>query len=174
MPLSSTRPDARPIAPELFRSAFRAHPAGLAVVTAAGPTGPVGLTASSVISVSADPPAVAFSFSGGQSAAQLVEAETAVVHLMNAAQLDLVRAFSTSGADRFTDEMDWELLPSGEPLLAAAPWALRCRITHRVPVGGSLLLAAAVLEIRGHPGKAEPLVYHDRSFHQLSDQSRIA
>ena len=35
---------------DLFKDAFRAHPAGIAVLTAQGPDGPVGLTASSVSS----------------------------------------------------------------------------------------------------------------------------
>ncbi len=40
-----------------FKSAFRNHPAGVSVVTADPGDGPVGLTATSVISVSANPPA---------------------------------------------------------------------------------------------------------------------
>lgn len=39
-----------------FKSAFRNHPAGVSVVTADPGDGPVGLTATSVISVSANPP----------------------------------------------------------------------------------------------------------------------
>ena len=41
---------------EAFKDAFRAHPAGVAIITAKGSSGPVGLTASSVSSVSAEPP----------------------------------------------------------------------------------------------------------------------
>ena len=45
-----------------FRAIFRQHPAGVAVVTLVAEDGrPVGFTATSVISVSADPPLVAFS-----------------------------------------------------------------------------------------------------------------
>ncbi|MDQ4491258.1 flavin reductase family protein [Sinomonas sp. ASV486] len=157
----------------VFREAFRSHPAGVAVVTAAGPEGPVGLTASSVASVSVDPPALAFSVSGGRSAAQLVEAETVVVHLMDADRLDLVRTFATPGTPRFTADMDWETLPTGEPWLRQAPWALRCRIEHRVPVGSSVLLTAIVLDIRMHDDVGEPLVYHDRAFHSLGGHSLL-
>lgn len=173
MTISSLSAAATTAGAELFKDAFRAHPAGVAVVTATGTAGPVGLTASSVASVSADPPALAFSVSGGQSAAQLVEAQTVVVHLMGAQQLDMVRAFSTPGAPRFTDQMDWELLASGEPLLRAAPWALRCEITHRVPVGRSVLIAATVLEVRAQAAGGDPLVYHDRAFHRLGHHSRL-
>ncbi|MFI7578956.1 flavin reductase [Kocuria kalidii] len=173
MTISSLSAATTTVGGELFKDAFRAHPAGVAVVTAAGPDGPVGLTASSVASVSADPPALAFSVSEGRSASQLAGAGTVVVHLMGAQQLDLVRAFSTRGAPRFTDRMDWELLASGEPLLRAAPWALRCEIAHRVPVGGSVLIAATVLDVRTVAGGGEPLVYHDRAFHCLGPHSRL-
>ncbi|MGP0222154.1 flavin reductase family protein [Paenarthrobacter sp. NCHU4564] len=170
MPLSSAPADTTH---HLFRSAFRSHPAGVAIVTAASEVGPVGLTASSIASVSAEPPALSFSLSGSRSAEQLIQAETVVVHMMDAGQLDLVKTFSKPGTERFTTAMDWATLPTGEPLLRAAPWALRCRITHRVPVGTSILLAAEVLEILGQPGTADPLVYHDRWFHRLTDASRI-
>lgn len=158
----------------LFKDAFRTHPAGVAVITAAGADGPIGLTASSVASVSVDPPALAFSVSGGHAATQLAQAETAIVHLMGTDQLELVRAFATSGAPRFTDDHDWSVLESGEPLLHDAPWALRCELLHKVPVGGSVLMAAEVLGIRPGGDHGSPLVYHDRTFHALGEHSRVA
>lgn len=41
--------------PDLLRSVFRRHAAGVAVITAQDATGPVGFTATSLSSVSADP-----------------------------------------------------------------------------------------------------------------------
>lgn len=155
---------------ELFREAFRHHPAGVAIVTAADPE-PVGITASSVASVSADPPALSFSVSGGSSAARVAEAETVVVHLMDAAHVDTVKRYATPGAERFL-EGTWEPAATGEPVLNDAPWALRCRIVRRVPVGGSLLVAAEVDQIlRGE--HSEPMVYHNRAFHRLTEASLI-
>ena len=53
-----------------FRDTFRHHPTGVAVVTARdGAGGPVGLTASSVASVSLAPPALVVSVSHRSSAA---------------------------------------------------------------------------------------------------------
>jgi len=48
---------------EHFREAFRRHPAGVAVITADPGDRPVAMTVSSLISVSAAPPIVAFSLS---------------------------------------------------------------------------------------------------------------
>ncbi|ASN18494.1 flavin reductase family protein [Arthrobacter sp. YN] len=152
---------------ELFKAAFRSHPAGVAIITASGPEGAVGLTASSVASVAVDPPTLAFSVTGGRSASHIAAAQTIVVHLVGADQVDLVRTFSDPTAPRFTSDMDWELLPTGEPLLREAPWALRCEIVHRAPLGGSVLLAATVVDIRFSPADSAPLVYHNREFHTL-------
>lgn len=160
--------------PLLFREAFRGHPAGLAVITAAGPTGPIGLTASSVSSVSADPPALVFSLSGRTTAPLLAAADTVLVHLMDAGQADTVRTFATPGSARFTDDMDWEFLPTGEPLLRHSAWALRCSITDRVDVGSSRVVVAAVLGVQGQGSGHGPLVYHDRTYHRLSEGSSLA
>lgn len=152
---------------QLFRAAFRTHPAGVAIVTATCPEGAVGLTASSVASVAVDPPTLAFSVTGGRSASHIAAAQTIVVHLVGVDQVELVRTFADPSAPRFTDSMDWEVLPTGEPLLREADWALRCEIIHRAPLGGSVLLAARVLEIRSNPSGSAPLVYHNREFHTL-------
>ncbi|KNC19365.1 hypothetical protein AC792_06700 [Arthrobacter sp. RIT-PI-e] len=171
VPAVSALPDA-----DLFKLAFRHHPAGIAVLTAQGGDGPVGLTASSVSSVSAEPPVLAFSVStASASAAALITADTLVVHLLGADQLELARLFATRGADRFGGTTRWHTLPTGEPLLTDAPWALRCAILHRLPVGGSMILAAEVVSVEqssddaGHP----PLVYHDRAYHRLTERSLL-
>ena len=51
------------ITPDELKALFRGHPAGVAVITADDGTGPVGMTASSVFSVSVAPPLVVFSAS---------------------------------------------------------------------------------------------------------------
>ncbi len=156
-----------------FKAAFGNHPAGVAIVTARGLTGPVGLTASSVSSVSAEPPVLSFSLSSRTgSAAEIAAAETFVVHLLTADNLDLARIFSRSGSGnfgsgRFTGSMNWTWLESGEPLLLDASRALRCRVLSRTPAGDSVLIAASVLEIQHGTAAGSPLVYHSRMFHAL-------
>lgn len=66
---------------ERFLSAFGNHPSGVALITADAGDGPAGLTATSVASVSADPPMVMFSASVGSSSTPVVlAARTVVVH----------------------------------------------------------------------------------------------
>ncbi|GAB3611931.1 flavin reductase family protein [Humibacter ginsengisoli] len=164
-------PAPRTATPEAFKDAFRLHPAGIALITALTADGPVGLTASSVASVSADPPALAFSVTRATgSAGGILSAPTHLVHLLDAAHVGLADVFAHSGTDRFTLEQGWSALPTGEPHLPSARVALRCRILQSTPVGSSVLVLAEVLEIHaGEPG--EPVAYLDRAYRALSDPS---
>jgi flavin reductase (DIM6/NTAB) family NADH-FMN oxidoreductase RutF len=96
-----------------FKAAFRNHPAGVAVITADAGDGPVGLTATSVISVSANPALLVFSLSAfSSSAPALAKAETLVVHLLGADQMGLAKTFAAG--HRGTR-------PAQRPHLAARP-----------------------------------------------------
>ncbi|WP_269092213.1 flavin reductase family protein [Arthrobacter hankyongi] len=160
---------------EQFKAAFRNHPAGVAVVTADPGDGPVGLTASSVISVSANPPLLVFSLSAFSSAAPaLARAGTVVVHLLGADQVQLAKTFATGGIDRFADTGSWSRLVTGEPVLAGAPIWLRGRIVDRMEAGDSTVVAVQVLQARAPEQTPDPLVYHNRSWHTLGEQSALA
>lgn len=168
---------------EQFKAAFRTHPAGVAVVTADAGDGPIALTATSVISVSADPPLLVFSVSESSSSLPtLSRAVTVVVHLLAANQLDLAILGATSGIDRFADTSIWSRLPSGEPYFTAAPVWIRGKVVDRMQAGKSVVLAVEAIEARtperGSPAadaaQSRPLVYHNRVWHALGEQSKIA
>lgn len=148
---------------ERMKSAFRRYPTGVAVISALGPDGPVGLTASSVASVSVDPPALSFSVMGTRTARLLLAAESFVVHLLGAGHAGLAREFSHSGGDRFTAEQGWSVLPTGEPILFDAVAALRGTPLHLLPVGESTLVVASIVEVF-HGTEDRPLIHHARSF----------
>ena len=151
---------------ELLKGAFRRYPTGVAVISAAGPDGPVGLTASSVASVSLDPPALSFSVMGTRSARALLAAPSFVVHLLGTAHASLAREFARTGGARFTPEQGWGTLPTGEPILPGALAALRGTPLHRVPVGDSTLVIANVLEVFPGPDGGR-LVHHAGGFSEL-------
>ena len=163
-----------------FKAAFRNHPAGVAIITAQGASGPVGLTASSVFSVSANPPMVAFSLSAHSSSAPAIrEAGTVVVHLLGADQVDLATTFATGGIDRFEDTSTWSRLVTGEPVLPRASAWLRGVIVSEMTAGDSTVVAVQVLQVSrqsaadGDAEQARPLVYHNRSWHSLSSDSLV-
>lgn len=158
-----------------FKLAFRHHAAGVAVVTADAGDGPVGITATSVFSVSAEPPLMVVSISGRTSSAPtLRRAETLVVHLLGARQLHIARLCSTSGIDRFADASLWRRLPSGEPHFPGVPVWIRGRVINRMEAGDSTVIAIHALEsAHGEDGAERPLVYHNRTWHALGGASRI-
>ena len=163
---------------EQFRFAFRSHPAGVAVVTADAGDGPVAMTVSSVASISIDPPTLMFSASAlSSSTSSIRRAETVVVHLLAADQLPLAKLGARKGADRFTGDVKWARLPTGEPYYPGATW-LRGRVTQRIDTHGSTILIIEAIEAKpdadhssDHP---TPLVYHDRRWHMLNEKSTVA
>lgn len=157
---------------EEFKAAFRRFPAGVALISAIGPNGPVGLTASSVASVSLKPVALAFSLSATtRSSRAVLAAETFVVHLLSARDVDVARAFADPNAPRFTAEQGWSTLPTGEPVLPSALVALRCRHLEAVPVGDSTVVVAEVLEIHPNRSAGPALAYYERAYRVVDDST---
>lgn len=153
------------LAREDFTAVFRRHPAGVAVVTLLDGERPVGFTATSVISVSAEPAIFAFSINDTSSSwPALSQALTVTVNLLAEDQRAVSNTFATSGIDRFA-EVDWELSPAGEPVLTGTAGRISGQVIQRVPAGSShlVLVAADSAEV----GAKEPLVYRNRSYHQL-------
>ncbi|WP_022883025.1 flavin reductase family protein [Gryllotalpicola ginsengisoli] len=166
------------LSPAEFKLAFRNHPAGVAVVTADAGDGPAGLTATSVFSVSAEPPLLVFSISRQSSAAPvLLAADTLVVNLLGTDQLEVARLFATSGVDRFADTSIWDRLISGEPYIPGAHAWLRGRVINRMEAGTSTVVVVHALQAKQPAERdaevARPLVYHNRTWHELSDRSKL-
>lgn len=148
-----------------FADLFRRHPAGVAVVTLTDGDRPLGFTATSVISVSAQPAVLAFSINDTSSSwPALSRAETVTVNLLAANQRQVSTVFATSGIDRFA-QVDWHQLPTGEPVLGGTAGWISGRILERVPAGGSHLVIVAA--DRAEIANDEPLVYRNRTYHQL-------
>lgn len=175
--LDRPRPIDDTVSADAFKQLFRGHPGGVALVTAVGPDGPVALTATSVASVSVDPPVLIFSIADASSAAPTIAAaDTIVVHLLDADDLELARLGATSGIDRFADTSRWTPLVTGEPVFSGARAWIRAGIAHRLRAGTSTVIAAQALQVeesRGPGQDARPLVYHDRTWHELGDGSRL-
>ncbi|HEV6951660.1 MAG TPA: flavin reductase family protein [Promicromonospora sp.] len=164
------------LSPEEFKAVFRRHPAGVAVVALLHEGRPVGFTATSVISVSATPPLLAFSLAATSSSWPAVSAARTLAVSFLADHQDGVSArFATSGIDRFADG-GWTALPTGEPVVDGALSWLRGRVVQRTPVGDSYLVSlralAAGVPDAGAPARS-PLVYHDRTYHHLGGHTAL-
>lgn len=157
---------------EQFKYLFRQHPAGVCVITGADDSGRFGFTATSVISVSAAPPVLAFSVAVGSSAWQrLQHTDSLVVNFLDAEVTQLSTRFATRGIDRFAG-VETCTLDTGEPaLVQAAAWT-RGAIEQRTPAGDSVLITVRALDSRvSRSGR--PLVYHDRGYHGLGEHSAL-
>jgi flavin reductase (DIM6/NTAB) family NADH-FMN oxidoreductase RutF len=155
--------------PDLLRSVFRRHAAGVAVITARGDAGPVGFTATSLSSVSAEPPMLSFGIGTGASSWPAVSRAGHVgVHILGEHQEELAATFARSGADRFGGETAWHDGPEGVPVLDDVLAWLVCRVVARVPAGDHRIVLGEV--VLGDPtGPGRPLLYHQGRFNSLRD-----
>lgn len=163
--------DPNPEVTEAFLAAFRRHPAGVAIITGDVGGEPVALTVSSLISVSVDPPTVAFSLSDNSSSARtLARAESVVLHFVQKRNMRLARLCATSGSSRFTPETAWERLPTGEPFYPEVSLRFRAAIRGRLAVRGAFVIAAELVSAStGNHAVSldDTLVYADRAWHGL-------
>lgn len=169
---------ASPATRELFREAFRHHPAGVSVVTADDGTGPVAMTVTSLVSVSVSPPTVAFSLSDQSSSSPTIRAAgSVIIHFLRSSDLALAELCARHGADRFGDAVNWGRLGTGEPLFTDIGTWFRARIVSELPVHGASLVVAELIEgqvfSEEEQASMASMVYMDRQWHALGATSRI-
>ncbi|MFB7482272.1 flavin reductase family protein [Streptomyces anulatus] len=166
--LTITVPSYAPVyAPDRFKQVFRRYPAGVVVVTADSGRGPVGFTATSLTSLSLDPPLVSYGIGVAASSWPHVEAAVStVVNFLGADQESLARTFATSGIDRFAAPTAWRRLPEGEPVLDGVAGWLRLETERIVPAGDHRIVIARVTESWLDEDRA-PLLFHDGAYHSL-------
>lgn len=151
-----------------YRAALRRHPAGVAVITLMSDTGPVGFTATSLTSLSLEPPLVCFNVTHTSSSIDaLRRADSVIVHILGAHQIETAQRFSRSAEGRFADAGAWSVLETGEPLLSDTPTWMRLAVQQLIPAGDSTLVIGGVVHIccQDRTGVTPPpLIYHDGTF----------
>jgi len=151
---------------EAFARLFRGHAASVAVVTTATPSGPVGFTATSVVSVSAEPPVLAFSLNRTSSSWSAVRAGSRVlVHFLAPEHESIATVFSRRDLDRFA-EVDWRWDEHGLPRLDAVSTTAHARLVRGVEAGSSELFLGEVFAIDALEGRS-PLVYCNRAYRRV-------
>lgn len=159
--------------PDLFRSVMRHHAKGVAVVTT-GVDVPVGFCATSLTSISLDPPLVSFtvglhtaSWPGVQSAQHVM------VHLLADGQEGIARTFARSGAEKFGPGTRWHRGAFGLPVLADVLAWMLVEPVNRLPIGDHALVIGRVIAAR-HVAGGRPLVHHNGEFVRLTSPTRLA
>jgi 3-hydroxy-9,10-secoandrosta-1,3,5(10)-triene-9,17-dione monooxygenase reductase component len=141
-----------------FRQVLGHFPTGVVVITAAPPSGPVGMSVGSFTSVSLEPPLVGF-LPGKASASwpAIEEAGVFGVNILGSDQEELCRVFASKADDKFTG-VGWKAGVHGAPLLDGVLAHIECGIESVAEAGDHWWVVGRVLEmVMGHEGL--PLVF---------------
>ena len=150
-----------------FREVMTRFPACVTVVTAQDEHGPVGCTATAVMSLSDRPPSMVVSLNTTSSTlARIVAAGTFAINVLPAHLGHLVQQFATAEAARRFDGVGHGPR-HGAPVLAEAVASVVCEVTHAVPLLDHTLLVGAVVAAEAAEA-GEPLVLYRRAAHRLA------
>ncbi len=161
--MSATR--TRTVALRALRDAFGVFPTGVAVVTTCGADGtPVGVTVNSFVSLSLDPPLVAWSLNrASPSRAAFERNSNFAINVLSAEQIHLSRRFGSRTPDKFSG-LKFDRGAGGAPLLAGSAAHFECRVTAAYP-GGDHVLFVGNVERFAHDSSRVPLMFHAGRYH---------
>ncbi|WP_244557417.1 flavin reductase family protein [Devosia lucknowensis] len=152
-----------------FRTAMSGLASGVTVVTARRGDERVGRTATSVMSLSAQPPALLVSIDIVSRLADLI-AKTGGFSLamLSTEQTDVADAFAgqVPAEQRFAIG-DWGAWPSGQPQLRGTVTSLDCEVIGAMETGTHVLFAGAIVEAESDPGRA-PLIWQRHGYRELA------
>lgn len=155
-----------PIDPDLFREAMSRFASGVTVVTSARGEDRVGITASSFVSVSKDPPLVLVCLTRAHPVLDVIEdAGAFAVNILGAHQLEAGLRFAglrPETPNRF-DGLGWASGPTGSPLLEGSLSSLDCRLVRTHDGGDHAILIGEVVHAVA-AGDGPPLLYHQRTW----------
>ncbi|AYL39250.1 flavin reductase family protein [Streptomyces fungicidicus] len=156
-----------------FRDAMAELASPVTVVTVPdGTGGRRGCTASSVTSLSLDPPLLQVAVAHTSSCHQaLVESEEFVVHVLADRHRWLADRFARQNIDRFAGSGFTTWPGTDLPWFPDATAAFRCLTRQAIPVGDHTLLVGALSAVRRGPSHDTPsdaLLWYRRAFHTLT------
>jgi len=148
--------------PLLFKAAMRRLASSVAIVVARGEAGPVGMAATSITSLTVDPPAVLVCVNRTASLhALLVPTAPLSVNLLSRHQQDISAAFGGAVPREKRFEVGaWQQNRHELPELTEAQANLCCVIDAMLAYGTHSIVIARVLAVRVSESVA-PLIYQD-------------
>jgi flavin reductase (DIM6/NTAB) family NADH-FMN oxidoreductase RutF len=130
-----------------FRHVLGHFATGVAVITAIGPSGPVGMVVSSFTSVSLEPPLVAFlPDRSSTSWPKIRTAGAFCVNILSAGQEELCAQFARKGIDKFAG-VAWRPASSGAPILDGGMAWIDCELTQTFESGDHYIAIGRVLQL---------------------------
>jgi flavin reductase (DIM6/NTAB) family NADH-FMN oxidoreductase RutF len=169
-----SQPEVAAVEPEAFKQALARLAGGIVVVTATDAEGaPAGLTATSVCSVSLEPPLLLVCLGTGSRTHDVIAASGRyAINVLGAGQASLSKRFARSFDDKFAG-IGWEVGRFGTPLLTGALSVCECEVERVVSAGDHTIFIARVLSAttsRPSSGEREdPLLWYRGAHRLLSD-----
>jgi flavin reductase (DIM6/NTAB) family NADH-FMN oxidoreductase RutF len=153
--------------PRTLRNAFGCFPSGVTAICAIIDGEPVGMAASSFVSVSLDPPLVLVCIQN--SSATWRELKTAPRIGVSVLGEDHHRAcsqLSAKSGDRF-ERLEWFATEGGAVLLVGAAVSLDCSVVEEIAAGDHQLVLLRIEALKFRP-TVNPLVFHGSRFRKLA------
>jgi len=166
----SETPEDQPVdSIDAFKSAFRRHAAGVAIVTALMPDGrPAGFTATSLASLAAVPPLATFNMAQISSSwPAMTVGNRVAIHMLGPRSRHQAERMAAANEVRFAGD-HWKSGPHGVPILDDVTAWMLGRIIEVHPVHNN---AVVVVEIENGALGAEDdaLLYHERRYFKPGD-----
>ncbi|MBQ1442601.1 MAG: flavin reductase family protein [Renibacterium sp.] len=155
------------ISPSSMRAVLGHFATGLAVITAAGPDGPIGFTCQSLTSLSLDPALVSFNPSRNSASWPAIRSVGRfAVNILPAGAEALALRFSRKGVDRFHG-VEWRLSAQGSPHLQAAAAWVDCELHTEYDGGDHTIAVGRVNGLATAESGTDPLLFVHGKFAAL-------
>ncbi|MHA6761421.1 flavin reductase family protein [Streptacidiphilus sp. PAMC 29251] len=156
-----------PAEPAALRAAFACIPQGVTALCALDESGtPRGITASSLTTVSLDPPLISVAMAHTSTTwPRLRHLPRLGVSVLADDQNETCRALAARTQDRFAD-IDWHATDHGAVLLGDAVLWMDCTIEDAMPAGDHQIVLLRIHALSAQPDR-EPLVFHASRFRRL-------
>lgn len=142
-----------------FRELMAAFPTGVGVITAFRADGrPIGMTCSSICSVSLEPPTLLVALRNeSPTLAAVVASSVFSLNFLHEGAREVAKLFASGDADRF-DQVDWrdDGTCGGPHLVRAAHATADCRAVRHEVVGDHTVVYGEVVATKAGPGDGQP------------------
>lgn len=142
-----------------FRQTMGNFATGVVVVTGLHDDVPVGFAAQSFVSLSLEPPLVAFSPGKMSSSWPKIRASGGFgINILSHDQQSVCDDMARSGADKFAN-VDWQSGATGMPMLSNVLAFIECSLETEHDAGDHTIVVGRVQDYQRIRGKAAPLLY---------------
>lgn len=164
----------QPIEPTEFRSVLGQFGSGVVAVTATVDDEPAGMTCQSFVSLSLEPPLVAFCPARTSTTwPRIARAGRFCVNVLAADQVELCRQFARSGSDKFAGVI-WRAGPDGSPVLDGVLAWIECELHDVLDGGDHHLVLGRVRHLARTGSQRAPLLFHASTFGRFAPLPPIA